>query len=191
MKTKAGVFLMLIFVLSSLCTVKAQSATGIVKKVVTGTYGLTGTWDYKGSSIQFKTDNLLKKAGGKAITSSLQKSIDNELAKIGIEEGVTTFTFESDGKFYHTTRGKKFSGKYTYDSSTGQLTLKYLNHLPLKTTVSESLGGSKISLLFEANEFLSMIDIIGKLTGVSIIKGVSSIVNSYDGLMIGLVLQKQ
>lgn len=191
MKTKYLHLLILFCILGSFCSVKAQSASGIIKKVVTGSYGLTGTWDYKGSSVQFKTDNLLKKAGGKAVSSSIQKSIDNELAKIGIEPGVTTFTFESDGKFYHTTKGKKFRGKYTYDSTTGDLTLSYLNHLPLKTTVSESLAGSKISLLFEANVFLSMVDIIGNLTGVSVIKSVTSIFNSYDGLMVGLVLQKQ
>lgn len=189
MKAKLYTFLILVFVLNM--SLRAQSLSGTVKKVITGSYGLVGTWDYKGSSIQFKTDNLLKKAGGKAVSSSLQKSIDNELSKIGIEAGITTFTFESNGKFYHTTKGKKFRGTYTYDSSSGQLTLKYLNHIPLKTTVSESLGGSKISLLFEVNEFLSMIDIIGNLTGVSVVKAVSSIISSYDGLMIGLVLQKQ
>lgn len=167
----------------------------IVKKVVKSTVNhlssqdFTGTWKYEGIDIKFKSSNLLKKAGGNVAANKMEKNLDESLRKMGFEPGITTFTFNSDSTFTNVTNGRKMSGKYTYDSSTDYITLKYMGHVPIKAKVSGS--GSKMSLLFEASGFLSMVTFIGSHSGISIIKGVTSILNSYDGMMVGMELRKE
>jgi len=147
-----------------------------------------GTWQYTGTSVKFESDNLLKKAGGIAAANKIEKNLDEQLNKIGFVAGVTTFTFDSDGNFTNTTNGTTMKGSYTYDSSSKTITLKYLNHIPLKATVSGS--GSKMSFLFEASSFLSFTSFIGSHSGISVLKGVSSILNSYNGMKAGMELKK-
>lgn len=173
----------------------AQSVTSAASKVFKTTANhlrgldLEGTWAYEGIAVKFKSDNLLKKAGGAAAASQIEKKLDKQLEKAGFEPGVTTFTFNENGTFKQTTKGKAISGKYEYDPGSGEIKLKYLNHLPMSATVHGS--GNKIEFLFEANSFLSFVGFIGSHSGVSILKSVSSIVNSYDGMMVGLELHKK
>ena len=55
---------------------------GIAKTAIgdnaTSEYSIIGTWNYKGASSQFDSDNLLAQAGGAAATSK----INTEIAKI-------------------------------------------------------------------------------------------------------------
>lgn len=170
---------------------QGQSLTKVVKSTVNHfkAQDFNGTWSYEGVDVKFKTNNLLKKAGGSVAASKMEKDLNKQLDGLGFEPGITTFTFNEDGTFVNVTNGRKMGGKYAYDSKTEYMTLKYLNHIPLKAKVSGS--GSKMSLLFEANGFLSMVTFIGSHSGVSLIKGVTSILNSYDGMMVGMELKKQ
>ncbi|SHF07077.1 DUF4923 family protein [Dysgonomonas macrotermitis] len=172
-------------------TMQAQSVSKIFKSAVNhfSSLDLEGTWVYQGAVVQFESDNLLKKAGGKVAAASLDKKINDQLNNIGFQAGVTVFTFNADSTFTNTTGGKKMSGKYTYDSNTKYITLKYLNHVPLKAKLSGS--GDSVSLLFEANGFLSMITFIGGHTGISAVSSLNSILKSYDGMMVGMELKKQ
>jgi len=168
-----------------------QSLKSIVKSTVNhlSPLDLTGIWRYTGSAIEFESDKLLKKAGGKIASSNVEKNLDSQLSKVGFEAGVTTFTFNSDSTFTNTTGSKTLKGKYTYDSDTKYITLKYANHIPLKAKLSGS--AEKISLLFEASSFLSFTTFIGSHSGISAIEGLSSILNSYDGMMVGMELKKE
>jgi len=172
-------------------TVNGQSIKGITKSAMNhlSSLDITGTWKYTGTAVQFESDNLLKKAGGKAASATLEKKVDSQLSKLGFEAGVTTFTFNSDSTFTNTTGNKTLSGKYTYDSSTKYITLKYVSHIPLKAKLSGS--GSKISLLFEANSFLSFVTFIGSHSGISVVQSLTSVLNSYDGMMVGMELKKE
>ncbi len=108
----------------------------VLKKIANSTIShlssndITGTWRYTGTEVKFKSDNLLKKAGGKAASATMEKNLDSQLNKLGIEAGVTIFTFSADSTFTNTTRGTTMKGKYSYDSSTKYITLKYANHIP-------------------------------------------------------------
>jgi len=190
---KKFIYPLLATVVLSLITssVYGQSVKSIAKSTINhfSSLDITGTWKYTGTAVEFKSDNLLKKAGGKAASASLEKKIDSQLSKLGFETGVTTFTFNSDSTFTNTTGSKTLSGKYTYESSTKYITLKYANHIPLKTKLSGS--GSKISLLFEANSFLSFATFIGSHSGISVVKNLTSLLNSYDGMMVGMELKKE
>lgn len=162
----------------------AESTVNFIKPL-----DLVGTWDYEGVHVKFQSDNLLKKAGGKAAALQMEKELNKDLEGMGFKPGITTFIFNENGKFTNVTNGKKIGGKYSYDKESKYITLRYARILPIKAKVSGS--GKKISLLFEAGGFLSMVTFIGSHSGVSVIKGVSSLLNSYDGMMVGMELKRE
>ncbi|MCD8081281.1 MAG: DUF4923 family protein [Bacteroides sp.] len=180
-----------IFLLSGISPVHSQT----IKKVISSAMGhftsldLEGTWKYEGVAVEFQTDNLLKKAGGKVATGNIEKKIDQQLSHIGFQSGITEFIFHEDGTFRNVTNGRTVNGTYTYDNSDKEITLKYVNHIPVKAKVTGT--DTKISLLFEANSFLSVATFLGSNSGVSVIEGISSILKSYDGMMIGMELKKE
>lgn len=190
---KTHLYLVIIGILSfaNMPVVKGQTVKHVVKSTVNHfkSQDFTGTWYYEGIDVKFKSDNLLKKAGGSLAASKIEKNLDTELRKIGFEPGVTIFTFNDDDTFTNVTNGRKLGGKYSYDNSTGYITLKYMNHVPVKAKVSGS--GDKMSLLFEAGGFLSFVTFIGSHSGISVIKSITSILNSYDGMMVGMELKRQ
>lgn len=150
---------------------------------------LVGTWEYTGSSVAFESDNLLKKAGGTVAANRIESSIDYQLEKAGFQPGITSFTFNDDGTFTNTLGGRTLSGTCIYDTDTGYLTLKYMNHLPLKGRLTGS--GDSISLLFETSSFLSLITLLGSNSGSTVISGLSSVTGSYDGMLTGIALSRK
>lgn len=186
-----NLFVLALLLLAGTADMHGQSVKKIAKSTVNHFTGLEfeGTWYYEGVAVQFETKNLLKKAGGKAAASRMEKDLNEKLDKMGFVPGVTTFTFAEDGTFTNVTNGTTVKGKYTYDSNSKYITLKYLNHIPIKAKVSGK--GEKASFLFEAGGFLSMVTFIGSHSGVSVIKGISSLLNSYDGMMVGMELRKK
>lgn len=161
-----------------------STATGYFKD-----FDITGTWVYKGVDVQFKSHNLLKKAGGKLAASSVEKNLDRELKKLGFKEGVTVFVFEENGKFRQTTGGTTLHGTYEFSGKDETITLKYMNHIPLTTYLSGSK--TSLSLLFETNNFLSFVSFLGNHSGISVLNAVTNILNSFDGMMVGIKLDKQ
>lgn len=150
---------------------------------------LTGIWKYEGVAVEFKSDNLLKKAGGAVAASTVKKSVNEQLSKVGFEPGITTFTFKADSTFIQTTGTRSLTGTYSLDQRQGTLSLKYLNHVPVTSTLSG--GSGKISLLFDASGLLSVVSFLGSHSGNSALGALTSIVNSYDGMLVGLELRKK
>lgn len=172
-------------------TAQGQSLKDIVKSAVSHFKGvdLEGTWSYEGIAIELETDNLLKKAGGKAGTAQLEKKLNDQLYKLGFEPGSTTITFNADSTFTKETKGKATKGTYTFDSETSVLTLKYGNRIPVKSTLSQT--GGQISLLFDVKGFMSLVSFIDSKSSRSTVKGITSLLKSYDGMMIGMELKKK
>jgi len=180
---------------SVICMQQAGAQSGTLRKAAEKAAGyfrdfdITGIWVYEGVDVAFQSDNLLRKAGGTLMAGRIENSVDEQLKKLGFTEGATTFTFEQDGTFTHTTAGRTLRGSYEFDKTEETITLKYLNHIPLKTTLSGS--GSHLSLLFEAGSFLSMAAFVGSNSGIGAGDTLSSLLKSYDGMMIGLKLRRQ
>lgn len=190
-----GIKTILCVLAAVLCVHNADAQVGTVKKVVGKTTGyfrnfdITGTWVYEGVDVQFQSKKLLKKAGGTIMANRLENSLDAQLTKLGFKEGVTTFKFEKDGKFTNTTGNTVLHGTYEFNSKDETITLKYLNHIPLKSNLSGST--TRLSLLFQTDGFLSMFSFIGGHTGIGVVDTMTSLLTGYDGMMVGLKLRRQ
>ena len=178
--------------------VQAQSLKDLfnkdnIEKVVNAVTGnksidMTGTWTYTGSAIEFESDNFLKKAGGAAAASLAENKLDEQLAKIGIKDGQFSFTFNADSTFTSTIGKRSMQGTYSYDAATNQVQLKYLRLLNMNAKVN--CTSNSMELLFNSDKLLKLITFLSSKSSNTTLKTISSLADSYDGMMLGLELKK-
>ena len=53
------------------------------------------------------------------------------------------------------------------------------------------LNGDKMELTFDVSKLMTLIEKAGSLTGNSTLKGVSAVLNKYDGMTAGFELERQ
>ena len=155
-----------------------------VVNAITGTpetIDMTGTWNYKGSAVEFESENLLMKAGGAAAATMAENKLDEQLSKVG-------FTFNADSTFTSTVGKKTLKGTYSYDASAKQVDLKFLKLLNLHAKVNCS--SSSLELLFNSDKLLKLLAFIGSKSNSTALKTVSSLADNYDGMMLGFELSK-
>lgn len=165
-----------------------------ISKVVNAVTGntakvdMTGTWTYKGSAVEFESENLLMKAGGAAAATLAEGKLNEQLSKIGINDGQMSFTFNADSTFVSTVGKKTLKGTYSYNASTKQVDLKYLRLLNLHAKVNCTSGS--MDLLFNSDKLLKLMAFIGSKSNSTALKTVSSLADQYDGMMLGFQLAK-
>lgn len=160
-------------------------------KEITGTAvvaDITGTWNYTGSAVQFKSDDLLEKAGGMVAASTVESKLDEQLAKAGIKAGATRFTFNEDGSFSSVVGKRTVKGTYVYDKSTSTVNLKFAGLFGMDAGVSGS--SSKMSLLFEADKILQLVTLLGSKVNNTTISTIASLAKNYEGMNIGMEMSK-
>ncbi len=152
---------------------------------------IKGTWNYTGSAVKLESDDLVKTAAAGVAATQVEKKLDEYLAKAGLKSGTFSFTFNEDNTFYTTVKGKNFNGTYTLSEDGKTLNLKYGKTLgSTGITATAQINASTFELLFKADKLL---DLIGKLTSAtsnSTLKTIGTLAGQYDGMKIGLELQK-
>ena len=198
-KSVFGQMLVAALLLSTASNLQAQSLKDLLNKeniekavnAVTGknTASMTGTWMFTGSALAFESDNLLQKAGGSLAANAVEKKLDGFLGKVGIEPGEMSFTFNSDSTFQTQIKGKTLKGTYQYDSSTQKVNLKFSKLLKLNTTVN--CTSEQMELLFPSDRLLDLVTFLASKSNNATLQSISSLAESYDGMMLGFTLQKQ
>ena len=150
---------------------------------------LEGTWIYQGSAVEFESENLLMKAGGKAAAIAAETKLNEQLKKFGITTGSMTFTFNNDSTFTTTVAGKSLLGTYTYNAESKVLSLKYLKLMNMDAEVSYNV--SSMDMLFNSDKLLKLIVFLSSKTSNSALKSISTLASKYDGMMLGFELKKQ
>lgn len=148
---------------------------------------LVGTWKYTAPGCAFTSDNLLAKAGGEVAAQKIKSQLLPYYQSLGIAAGNTLFTFKEDKTFSGKLAGKSISGTYTYDPQTGAINLKTLL-LSMNGYVTLTTKG--ISLLFESQKILSVMQTLGALSGNSTIGTIGEISKNYDGVRVGFELTR-
>ena len=161
-----------------------------VVNAVTGnqTIDMTGTWTYSGSAIEFESDNLLQKAGGAAAAAVAEKKLDEQLAKVGIKDGQVSFTFNADSTFTSTVGKRTMTGTYSYDATDKVVHLRYFKLLNMNAKVN--CTSTNMDLLFNSDKLLKLIAFISSKSSSTTLKTISSLADSYDGMMLRFALKK-
>ena len=150
---------------------------------------LQGTWTYRKADCVFETQNLLLKAGGEMAAAKIESQLESQLGKVGITPGACSFTFNSDGTYVATIGQYNLTGNYTLNTKSNTLTMTYLAGIG-RISPKVVKTGASISLLFEGDKLLSMVQKVGKLSSNSTVSSLSSLINSYDGMLVGMQLLK-
>lgn len=190
---------LLVFVLINGGILYAQSLEDLLKsegakkllntvKDKTGLRSIEGTWQYEGAACQFKSEDLLQKAGGIAMAEGMKTKLEAAYAKAGIVPGKLSYTFSADSTFTSQLGRKSFKGTYSYDASTGILTLNYYSIFRMEANVLKTVKG--ISLLFDADRLLKFVTLLTSISKSSSLAAVGKVAAQYDGMRLGFELKQ-
>ncbi len=148
---------------------------------------LVGTWKYSGPGCAFTSDNLLAQAGGEVASQKIKSTLLNYYNSAGISSSNTYFTFGKDNTFTAKVAGKTVSGNYAYDPNTGQMTIKTLL-FTINSYITASSSG--ISLLFESQKLLTILQTVGGMSGNATLATIGELSKNYDGVRLGFDLAR-
>ena len=149
--------------------------------------GLIGTWTYMGPGCAFTSKNLLAKAGGETAAAQIEEKLLPYYQQVGISANNTFITFKEDGTFTSKIDGTPFSGNYTFDEANQKITLKGLL-LSVNCYTKREISG--ISILFEANKLLTVLQTMAALSGSKDIQTIGDLSKQYEGVRVGFDMRK-
>ena len=166
--------------LSALTTIFDNSKVATADKLV-------GSWEYTEPAVVFESSNALKNIGGKVASAAVEKKLQKQLEKFGIKKGKMKMTFDKNGNFTQTIGTKNLSGTFT--TSGKNVVLTYTGGIKQLVGTTQ-LDGNSLLIVMDASKLLKYAGTIGSLTGSSTLSTLSSLLGSYDGMEVGLKLEK-
>ncbi|MDE6557233.1 MAG: DUF4923 family protein [Duncaniella sp.] len=153
---------------------------------------LAGDWAYVGPAVTFVSDNFLLKAGGAAAASTIEKKLEPYYKKARLENLV--LTIGADSTFVMKSGRIKLQGVIERNADSGNYQFKFnavkgINILTMPAYIKLT-GKSRLALTFDVSKLIKLIEVAGSVSGSSTIKGVSSVLNQYDGLTAGFDLKR-
>ena len=148
---------------------------------------LVGIWTYTEPAVVFESNNALKNIGGKVASAAIEKKLQSEFSKFGIKKGQMKMTFDKDGNFNQTLGRQTLTGTYT--TSGKQVVLTYSTGLKQLVGTTQ-LDGNDLLIVMDVSKLLKYAGSLGQLTGNSTISSLGSLLGSYDGMEVGLKLEK-
>ena len=131
-----------------------------------------GTWVYQSPEVRFESESLLAKAGGEIAAQSIERKLDSYLTKVGIKQGVTTYTFNAKNK-----------------------TLKMQGTLGLMNqNCTIGMDGTNLCILYDADKLLTVANSVGSILGQvsSTVGSVAGIFGeNYKGMKLGLAMSRK
>lgn len=150
---------------------------------------MVGTWTFSGSAIEFESDNLLQAAGGKVAASAAESKLNEQLSKFGITEGKLAFTFNADSTFNAKLGTRNMGGTYSYNQETGKVNLKFAKLVGINAKLN--CTSTNMDLLFNSDKLLDLITFLSSKSNNTTLQAISSLADSYDGMMLGFALKKE
>ncbi len=194
-KTKIGIMALACLLLVSCGNLGALMSGEGVANAITSVIGLNkvrpqellGTWSYSGPGCAFMSENLLAKAGGEMAAVQIEQKLLPYYQQVGLSANNTIISFKEDGTFSAKVGGAPLSGQFTFDEQNQKITLKTLLFSTSCYTKKE-LGG--ISILFEANKLLTILQMASALSGNKDLQTIGEISKNYDGVRIGFDMRR-
>ncbi|MCH5326619.1 MAG: DUF4923 family protein [Duncaniella sp.] len=166
-------------------------ALGIGNKSVT-VESMQGTWNYKAPAVDFKSDNLLLKAGGAAASSQVESKLATYYNMAGLNTLV--LTVNPDSTF--TMQARKVTVKGSIETNAEEGTTVFHFQALGKVNIGSmqayiKLNGKNMELTFDVTKLMTLLERVGSLTNNSTIKAATTLLNQYDGMTAGFELTKQ
>ena len=148
---------------------------------------LIGTWNYTEPAIVFTSDNILAKAASKIAANKVESKLQEQLSKYGIKPGSFSMTFNEDGTFTETLKGKTTKGTWQVKDSKLILSVVGIQAFSITTQID----GKDLQFVTDATKLLNLFKTIGAKSSNSSIKTVASLMKSVKGMQAGITMRKQ
>lgn len=173
---------------------KSSTISNVVNSLISSdrvtVESLAGTWKSSGPAVAFKSKNFLEKAGGTAASTVIENKLAPYYKKAGLDN--FTFTFDANGKFTLTVKGKKITGTVKQGTKEGTLVFNFGKFGNSKfTSVTAYVNkGTQLSILFDISKLQQLVAQIAKFANNSTVTSVSGLLNSYQGIYAGFKFNK-
>lgn len=152
---------------------------------------LKGEWKASGPAVAFQGDNFLKKAGGVAAAAAIESKLDPYYKQYGLNGA--TLKIDEEGNFTLTVKKIQLKGTVTATDEKGVFNFNFkafgkVGIGSMKTYVQKSYNS--MDVMFDATKMMQLMTTVGKITNMSTIKALTSILESYDGLCVGFKMSK-
>ena len=173
----------------------SQTTTDLLGRVLsyllngntTSKESIIGTWKYSSPKVIFESENILAKVGSDIASEKVEKTLGDQLERVGFSLGKTALTFNADNTCSFTFGSRTYPGTYKYDNSTNRITITHAFGVGnVKCTACKN--GNELYLLFDSDKILTLINALGKSTISN--TSAASILNSYKGLKLGWSMTK-
>jgi hypothetical protein len=153
---------------------------------------MVGTWKYSSPAVCFQSDNFLQKAGGSAVAGTIEDKLSTYYSAAGLTNLV--LTINSDYSF--TMKSGKLSSAGTVSkNSDGDIIFSFqalgtvsLGSMKAYVTMT---SGKQMSLMFDVSKLTTVLKTVGSVSGNSTVTGVTTLLESYDGICAGFKFNKQ
>lgn len=165
---------------------------------------LVGTWNYTSIACVLSSDEALANIGGTLGSSKIEETLNGYLAKVGVKEGSCSFVFDNENKCVFKIAGRDLNGTYAFNAEDKKIEFVFYNKLRMTADVAYNL--STLNIVFNADKLLSLIKSVtskvsgasGENSNLSSLMGTSSsalstaasLLEKYDGMMLGMKLKK-
>lgn len=193
---KVRVLLAAAFFCMSATSIQAQSIKDILSGVISNVVGdkattessFKGTWKYSAPACEFKSDNLLAKAGGTAAAEKIENKVAPLLKSVGVN-GIV-YTFDGKGKYTSKIKKRVTEGTYKFDSK--EKTITFTPTIGMAYTAHVAVQGSTMTLTFEADKLMTTLKTISNATSKLSTTAalINTLMNSYSGMRVGFELKK-
>lgn len=155
---------------------------------------LAGSWKYSAPAVTFKSENILKKAGGAAAAGVIEEKLAPIYKTAGLES--MTISINTDSTFTMKSRGISVSGSiepitekdsdanFVFNFKASKLKLGKMN-----TYVRKSASGT-LSIMFDVSKLVTILESVGKVSNNSTLNSVVEMLKSFDGVCAGFALTK-
>lgn len=148
---------------------------------------MAGEWQASGPAVCFQGEGFLKKAGGAAAAAAVETKLSPYYEQYGLNN--STLTIDKEGAFSLTCKAIKLSGTITRNESAEPGVFEFnFSALGMKlasVTTYVQKTSSSMDIMFDATKLKKLLSAVSSFTGIQIVKTVSGILDSYDGLAIG------
>ena len=148
---------------------------------------LIGTWNYTEPAIVFTSDNILAKAASKIAANKVESKLQEQLSKYGIKPGSFSMTFNEDGTFTETLKGKTTKGTWQVKDSKLILSVVGIQALSITTQID----GKDLQFVTDATKLLNLFKTMGAKSSNQNIKTIASLMKSVKGMQAGITMKKQ
>ena len=84
---------------------------------------IIGTWSYVEPAVVLSSDDVLSNIGGKLAAATVEQKLKTKMESYGLSAGSVKMTFDKQGNFTQTLKGRTLKGTYTVEDK--NIVLKY------------------------------------------------------------------